>query len=313
MKPSLESAKKLHLVIEKAYPNRQIRVVEICKGTDRYRKPPVRLVPNEAPLRKYLGIHRQSQAVFESNGWEAWEKWSNRKLSEKGEPARILVTIFGRTRVEEEPRQSSVKRPGEEIDSHPHKRPHVNEELYRDIMKEPYVAQKDETSGNDQRPKEFSDRQETEEGPESQERKHHGEKFLALKKEEQQWIRKIHANLGHPGNQKMRNLLQSQGYPKHIVEAVADYKCSTCHELQQPRRARPASLTSEERESSMMLLVATLSNGLRQKVSNSSFCILSIRLPTFIKLFPYYAVMLMDCLQAFNKLGYTGPAHVVNW
>ena len=229
--------------IEKAYPQHQIRVVEICKGTDRYRKPPVRLVPNEAPLRKYLGIHRQTQAVFESNGWEAWEKWSNRKLSEKGEPARVLVTIFGRTRVEEEPRQASVKRPGEEIDSHPHKRPHVNEELYRDILKEPYEA-----SGNDQRPKEFSDKQETEEDPESQERKHHGEKFLALKKEEQQWIRKIHTNLGHPGNQKMRNLLQSQGYPKHIVEAIADYKCSTCHELQQPRRARPASLTSEERE-----------------------------------------------------------------
>ena len=76
----------------------QLRVVEVCKGTDRYRKPPVRLVKNEAPLRKYLGVHRQSQEIFESNGWEAWENWSNRKLVEKGQPARMLITMFGKSK-----------------------------------------------------------------------------------------------------------------------------------------------------------------------------------------------------------------------
>ena len=227
-------------VLEKAFPEHHIRVVEICKGTDRYRKPPVRLVKNEAPLRKYLGVHRQSQEIFESNEWEAWESWSNRKLVEKGQPARMLITIFGRLKEEEKQPREDRKREGTEIRTEPHKKPRqCSEELYREILGEP-------NGDNTIKTTEIS--QEPEKNPIDILKDHHGEKFTTLSKEEQQWIRKIHTNLGHPGTQKLRNLLQSQGYPKHLVDAVADYKCSTCHELQLPRRARPASLTNEERE-----------------------------------------------------------------
>lgn len=221
-------------ILEKAFPEYQLRVVEICKGTDRYRKPPVRLVKHEAPLRKYLGVHRQSQEFFESNGWEAWENWSNRKLTEKGQPARMLVTIFGKSKIAETPIRESKKREAEaEIPESSKKIKHHDDDLVREIIGEPEGENKEMTSREDQM---------------EVMKNHHGEKFIALTKEEQQWIRKIHTNLGHPGTNKLRNLLQSQGYPKHIVEAVADYKCSTCHELQLPRRARPASLTNEERE-----------------------------------------------------------------
>ena len=227
-------------LLEKAFPEYQLRVVEICKGTDRYRKPPVRLVKNEAPLRKYLGIHRQSQEIFESNGWEAWENWSNRKLIEKGQPARMLVTIFGKSKAVETLHKESKKREAEPETTEPSKKvKHHDDDFYREILGDPEGDSKIT-------PPEMN--------PESTDaqvdimKNHHGKKFVALNREEQQWIRKIHTNLGHPGTNKLRNLLQSQGYPKHIVEAVADYKCSTCHELQLPRRARPASLTTEERE-----------------------------------------------------------------
>ena len=125
-------------LLEKAFPEYQLRVVEICKGTDRYRKPPVRLVKNEAPLRKYLGIHRQSQEIFESNGWEAWENWSNRKLIEKGQPARMLVTIFGKSKAVETLHKESKKREAEPETTEPSKKmKHHDDDFYREILGDP--------------------------------------------------------------------------------------------------------------------------------------------------------------------------------
>ena len=37
--------------LQMLFPEYRIRVIELCKGTDRFRKPPVRLVPQEAPWR----------------------------------------------------------------------------------------------------------------------------------------------------------------------------------------------------------------------------------------------------------------------
>ena len=44
--------------IQLAFPQYEIRVVELCKGTDRLRKPPIRLMPKEAPWRLSMGLHR---------------------------------------------------------------------------------------------------------------------------------------------------------------------------------------------------------------------------------------------------------------
>ena len=75
----------------------------------------------------------------------------------------------------------------------------------------------------------------------------HGEKFLALTREEQQWIKKIHKNLGHPNAAKLMNVLRGQKCESRLVDAIPDFHCSTCHELCQPKRARPATLP-EDRE-----------------------------------------------------------------
>ena len=73
----------------------KIRVIELCKGTDKYRKPPIRLIKGEAPFRRSFGMHRLQQSVFgESDGWESWEMMSNLQLCRKSPPARVLVTVF---------------------------------------------------------------------------------------------------------------------------------------------------------------------------------------------------------------------------
>ena len=69
--------------------------MEVCKGADRLRKPPEKLIRGEAPERMTIGIHRHTKEIFH-HPWENWETYSGRKLISKTQPARILITIFGR-------------------------------------------------------------------------------------------------------------------------------------------------------------------------------------------------------------------------
>ena len=51
-------------MISQYFTDKPIRVIELCKGTDKYRKPPIRLVKGEAPFRRSFGMHRLQQSVF---------------------------------------------------------------------------------------------------------------------------------------------------------------------------------------------------------------------------------------------------------
>ena len=83
-------------VVQQAFPDHIVRVVELCKGADRFRKSPVKLIPQEAPLCMTLGIHRHSLEPFPDCQWEQWENLSMRQLCSKSPPARLLVTVFAR-------------------------------------------------------------------------------------------------------------------------------------------------------------------------------------------------------------------------
>ena len=78
------------------FPERQIRVVELCKGADRFRKPPIRMSPMEAPWRLTLGLHRHDLTPIPVGPWENWERLSNRQMCKKSPPTRIMLTLFGK-------------------------------------------------------------------------------------------------------------------------------------------------------------------------------------------------------------------------
>ena len=71
----------------------------------------------------------------------------------------------------------------------------------------------------------------------------HGPKFLNLPIEDRQWLSKIHHNLGHPNCAKLQAVLKQQGYDERFIHGLTDFRCGTCHELQEPRIARPASIS----------------------------------------------------------------------
>ncbi len=207
----------------------QIKSIEVCKGADRLRKPPERYSKGEAPERLTIGIHRQSKEIFHHD-WENWETYSGRKLVTKTQPSRILVTIFGKP-----------KSMDHAIVIPPPKRPHQEDSVDTEPQKKHKGEMEEQSQGQPitQVPTESSVHQAPESVPKFQ---GHGPKFRALKPEERQWLTKVHSNLGHPNVTKMKNILQMQHVSPQVLEALADFHCDTCHELQRPKLARPAAV-----------------------------------------------------------------------
>ena len=217
--------------LQMAFPARQLRVVELCKGTDRYRKPPIRLMPHEASWRMTLGIHRHSLEPLPASDWENWERMSNRKMCSPGPPARLLVTLFGRD-------IESPKRQLEEQGNSPLKKSKTNNQELP-ILDNPLALD----INNPLPPKSVSERpHETELEQLQQSVITHGPKFMQLSPQERHWLSKIHHNLGHPGHNKLQAVLKMQGYDDKLIQGLTDFRCSTCHELQRPKIARPAHL-----------------------------------------------------------------------
>ena len=226
----VEGGEFFHLA-QKAFPQHQIRVIEVSKGVDRFRKCPVQVRKGEAPVRRSFGTMRNGQ-VFDGQQWENWETWSNRKITSKCEAMRMMITIFAS-------HQSAPKRefdPEKEVGDN--KRQKVKE-TDRDLkeFRDELFPEKEETGRSIEKT--------TTESKISISHQGHGERFLALTKEEQQWIRKIHKNLGHPNASKLMIALKGQQCDQRIVDAIPDFHCSVCHEMSQPKRARPSSLPAD--------------------------------------------------------------------
>lgn len=78
------------------------------------------------------------------------------------------------------------------------------------------------------------------------ESKQHGPSFQALTKEEQNWLLKIHRNLGHPGAAKLTEYCRQLGCPSQILAGVGHLRCSTCLETSRPTIPRPGAIHEPE-------------------------------------------------------------------
>ena len=243
MQSALEAAPRVgKLVIQEGplfqhacrlFPDTVIRCLELCKGTDRFRKPAIPLMRGEAPYRRSIVIHRNDGNIIDNGEWWSWEDKSNRQLCQKSPPARLLVSLFGRPRetnppIMEDSRESLKRRDDsiEDANPQPTKRflsNHEHPESENIKKMDSGDILEDKTSSKTV---------------------HHGPKFLQLDKAHQQWVMKIHQNLGHPSAHKLKIVLKDQQCPQSVIEAIDDYRCSVCHESQRPRHARPSTTSS---------------------------------------------------------------------
>ena len=202
--------------------------------------------PGEGALRKMICIRRRFEDVVIEPEWENWERLSYRRLRRKCTPARVSLMVFAKPRIEYSARPENPS----------HLNPDDSEAMTRESQKRLPSAADAESEPPAKRRTVDEENQErsVREDPKSSIREmidlasqKHGPRFLELKTEDQQWLLKLHKNLGHPGSMKLQTFCKHMNCQPYILEAIPDMKCSTCTECKSQNIPRP-SVIHEERD-----------------------------------------------------------------
>ena len=204
--------------VSKMYPDKQIVVIDVCRGTNRLRICPIG-TQGIAPFRRCFGKKRDDLQPFSDDSWESWETLSRRQQTRAGVPARIMITVF-----------ASNKRIGESLESTSEKRTRINEDLEPGPETERMMTPEDPGEAI------------TETSIPNVVIKKSGPMFSSLSLPLQNQVKKIHQNLGHPDVRTLQLALKRYGWPEHQVRNCQDFVCPICVEQQQPKVARPAQL-----------------------------------------------------------------------
>lgn len=191
------------------------------RGSDRTMPPCKEIVNGEAPFRKSVFLHRQSEKLLIEDSWEAWENLAKRQLVRSSHPCKFHITIFARNPDSDEP----VSQPPRDLtDLDGRSLPNVDITGTNDPGINP--------SDSSRSPMQNADLQQGKHGP----------KFLKLPQAIRQMILKAHVNLGHPSKEKLQELFRQQGYDFNIVEGISDLACSTCLMHSKPKSSRPGAI-----------------------------------------------------------------------
>ena len=92
-KRSLEQPEILQ-AFQDLFPEKTIKRIQVCKGSDRTLPPPTDLMSQEAPYRKAIILSRQNDGVKVEKDWEMWKDLSQRQIIRPAHPARVNITMF---------------------------------------------------------------------------------------------------------------------------------------------------------------------------------------------------------------------------
>ena len=234
-------------------PDHVVRHVVVCRGTDRMLGPNNRLIPGEAPWRKMICIRRRFEDVVVEPEWENWERLSYRQLRRQSTPARCNLTIFARPRYNSWPETregADNEHPDatSETKAIPTKRAGDGNSSLSEAMHQ-LKRSRSSPSAVEIVPSELTPGGACVKDEKPVDRvvvdltcQKHGPKFLELEKEEQQWLLKLHRNMGHPGQQKLEYMCRQLGCEDRILKAIPEIRCSTCQESQPPTIPRPSAI-----------------------------------------------------------------------
>ena len=194
--------------VQAVFPDRQIRAIVACRGTDRTIGPPDQLSPDDAPRRRAIMVRRHDGALTMETQWEDWSRLPKSKVVRTNHSCRLNITVFGHSHRQETPEERRSENPTTEL---------------TEQSVQPAGCSLDRVQAEV-----TDDRQ--------------GWAFRQLSLGERQWLAKIHKNLGHPHAERLAVTLKEQGYDSRIIEAARQYQCSTCQEGRHASLARPATL-----------------------------------------------------------------------
>ena len=221
----------------------QVKAAEICRGTDRFRLPKGEYVQAEIPLRQTFVLHRHTGEVEELGAPEEWQKLARTHRTKKSKPAKLCLTVFGKPRESASvtspsampstgsnvPEELAQKRSGDEIDESIAKR-HRSGETDSQPKGEP---QSDNVGGDG----------EYDQGYPPKGVSQHGPKFLELKKDERDWLKRVHHRMGHPDPGRFARFLKDTHADPQLVAGALDFQCDACSESRQGYLlSRPAAI-----------------------------------------------------------------------
>eukprot|EP00435_Cladocopium_sp_Y103_P061648 s411_g23.t1 len=219
-----------------------VQAVEICRGTDRFRVPKGAYDEAEIPLRQTFILHRQTGEVEELGKPEKWldlprckriglSGTSNTSSSAEPLPVRSDVQPV-----------SLTKRPTDVVDEPSEKRHCPLGTKSSILSKETPSSGVDGNSDSGVGSVDVS-RGEYDQGFPPKNVAVHGPRFLELKKEERDWIRRVHHRMGHPDPSRFAKFLKDTHAEPHLVAGALEFQCDSCSETQQGYAlSRPAAI-----------------------------------------------------------------------
>eukprot|EP00435_Cladocopium_sp_Y103_P060444 s1568_g22.t1 len=269
-KQNIHDGEVLQLV-QRMFPDKIVKRIVACKGTERTIGPPSDLSPKEAPFRRAIMRSRVSGRVSCQDAWEQYDLLAKRQVIRKLQPCRVNITVFAdNPSVPEEsptnlPAQTQLPNsvaasridatgssPGTASNDQGNTQPEIpveptQPEIPADGPVMPDVPTKNSVSISDHSTPSVipSSDAGTELLREPIHAQKPGNRFLALPREEQAMLRRAHQNLCHPSPSQLSAVLKAQGARSDLTQAVFDMPCDVCANQQQPKIARPSTLKDE--------------------------------------------------------------------
>ena len=223
----------LFQLVQEIFPDKQVMVLDICRGINRMRVCPIG-PKGLAPYRRVIGKRRTDTSMFSDDTWEQWENLSHRQQIRGGVPSKILLTVFASNkRHNPELEHAGEGVADQQIQKRTRFQPESDSQSPATIpdVEVPSITPKTEPN---------QDNPETCKFPESCHS--HGPKFRALAPEIQNQVKKIHQNLGHPDTRVLQLALKRYGWPESDIRGCADFVCPACFESKQPKAYRSSHL-----------------------------------------------------------------------
>ena len=80
-------------LVQEAFPEKIIKGILACKGTERTMAPPNDLTSKEAPFRRSI-MKLRSTGKITIDDWEKYDELAKRKVIRKSQPCRVNITVF---------------------------------------------------------------------------------------------------------------------------------------------------------------------------------------------------------------------------
>ena len=216
----------------------EVKMVLMCRGTERHRVPRADISRDDIPLRKTVIVNRQSGVIEDQGNFEQWQRLSKAKQVRKAGPAKISMSIFGK-RQGWSSGSSSSRVPAVEGES----RAPLGSQIPEQSVDVPMVPSSMENPVEPRISEKSTHDMETISGWPPKIIPVHGPAFRALSAQQKTDLNRLHRNLGHPDPARLHRLLVDQGADPAVIAGALDMQCDVCHETnKKPKLPHPSSI-----------------------------------------------------------------------